>query len=527
MKVSASRDDRPAARGDWFVLSEPGAGGRDTLGADGAPPSQRALLTGLAVAAVLAVAVVLGASVVVARQIAEAQAVAEAARTAQLLGDVVAEPALTDALLDGDAGARAEFDEVIRRATSGSEIVRVKLWTADGTIVYSDEPRLVGETFALDDEERKALASGGVDAEVSNLRAPENRFETGNGELLEAYHAVSAPTGRTALFEAYFRYDDVLVNSRELWLAFSALAAGSILVLLVLLTPIAQRVLRALRDARAQRERLLQHALDASSDERRRIAARLHDGAIQDLTAGALLLGGGAARLRRTADGDRNGDARLVSAADELDSAATTLRAGVSGLRSLLVDVYPPTLGAAGIGAALDDLATVVRGRGVKVTVEVDPAALEGPAALDGDESRLVFRMVRECLANTVRHARATRAVVTIGPPADPTAEGVRMRVEVRDDGVGFDPATLARPAEGHIGVPLLAEAVTHVGGRLSVRSAGGAGTAGGGAGEGTASSRAASAGVTPTTSPGDGTVWRLDLFESMPHPGAAARTTA
>jgi signal transduction histidine kinase len=469
MQASDTRDEHTGGSGStWSVLTEPSSSerpaGRRGRGAHPlspvAPPSQRGLLVGLAVAAVLAVAVVLGASIVVARQLAEAQAVAEAARTAELLGDVVVEPAITDALLDGDEDARSALDELVQSRVIGDSVVRVKLWDPSGTILYSDEARLIGERFALDEEELEAFGSSGVDAEVSNLDAPENRFETGGGDLLEAYHAVRTPSGRSVLFEAYFRYDEVLVRSRDLGLALSVLAAASILTLLLLLAPIGHRMFTALRDARLQRERLLQHAIDASSDERRRIAARLHDGAIQDLTASALVLGGAASRARAVGD---------VGAAAELDAAARSVRGSISGLRSLLVDVYPPSLGAGGIGGALDDLATVVRGRGVDVALDLHDAP-----PLDGDEARLVFRLVRECLANAVRHARAHRVVVSITRGDDPS---MRARIDVSDDGRGFDVTALERPAEGHIGIPLLTEAAASAGARLAVRSRAGTGT--------------------------------------------------
>ncbi|WP_291054049.1 ATP-binding protein [Herbiconiux sp.] len=423
------------------------------------PPSRRGLFTRLIAAAVLVVLVVVAVGVFVARQLAEREAVHDAARSAQLLGDVIVEPALSDALLDGDAEARAMLDELVRSRVLGDSVVRVKIWDADGRILYSDEPRLIGETFGLDDEERTVLASNGVEAEVSDLGAPENRYETGQGALLEAYHAVTSPSGRAVLFEAYFRYDQVSVRTGELWGAFSLLAVGSVLALLVLLLPLGRRLVVYLRDVRAHREAVLQHALDASSDERRRIAGRLHDGAIQDLTASALALHGGASRAQRS------GDAALAA---ELDEAARTLRANVGGLRSLLVDVYPPSLTAAGIRPALDDLADAVRGRGVRVRIVDD----ELPD-LTPDEARLVFRVVRECLANTVRHAKAGEAVVTLGP-VQPDGS---VPVEIADDGHGFDPEGIEQPESGHLGIPLIVEAAAAEGARLRVRSRPGQGT--------------------------------------------------
>lgn len=51
-------------------------------------------------------------------------------------------------------------------------------------------------------------------------------------------------------------------------------------------------------------------------------------------------------------------------------------------------------------------------------------------------------------------------------------------RVEVDDDGRGFDPADLSqRREEGHVGITLLSDLATAAGGQLQVRSSDGAGT--------------------------------------------------
>ena len=67
--------------------------------------------------------------------------------------------------------------------------MRVKVWTPEGTIIYSDEPRIVGETFELGEEERSVLVAPTTHAEVSDLTRPENRYET---ELRQAPRGVPA-----------------------------------------------------------------------------------------------------------------------------------------------------------------------------------------------------------------------------------------------------------------------------------------------------------------------------------------------
>ena len=71
----------------------------------------------------------------------------EARRLATLAGRGVVEPALTDAALDGSPEALDALDVVVQERVLSDDVVRVKIWTPDGRIVYSDEPRLIGRTY--------------------------------------------------------------------------------------------------------------------------------------------------------------------------------------------------------------------------------------------------------------------------------------------------------------------------------------------------------------------------------------------
>ena len=139
---------------------------------------------------------------------------------------------------------------------------------------------------------------------------------------------------------------------------------------MVLLLPILWRLLDRLKRAQAQREALLQRAVDASTEERRRIAGALHDGVVQDLAATSFAVAGAAERAVAL------GQPRL---AGELHTAAGTVRTSIGGLRSLLVDIYPPSLATAGLAAALTDLASSLRSRGMGVTSRPGAADGAGP----------------------------------------------------------------------------------------------------------------------------------------------------
>jgi two-component system NarL family sensor kinase len=412
----------------------------------------------IAAAAVVAIAVSL-VSVLAARSLAERQAIDEAARTADVIAAAVVQPALTDALLAGDEAAAGAMDAVVRRSVLDDSIVRVKIWDATGRIVYSDEPRLIGESFGLDDEELEVLAEPRTDAEVSDVRAPENRFERGFGSMLEVYRGVRTPAGEPLLFETYFRYDDVVERSAELSAGFAAVAVGSVAAMLLLLLPVLRGLLSLLSRAQENREALLHRALDASTDERRRIAGALHDGVVQDLAAASFALSGGAARAEVL------GDERLST---DLGRVASTVRGSIRGLRTLLVDIYPPSLATAGIRAALDDLASSTRSRGVDVRLEI-----AADVRLSPELERLVFRVAQECLANAVKHSGAGRIDVSLDH------DGRWAVLEVVDDGAGFDGGRRIADAEhGHFGLRVLRDLAAGAGAELSLSTAPGRGTA-------------------------------------------------
>jgi two-component system NarL family sensor kinase len=431
----------------------------------GASSKQRPVRTGRIIAQVVAAAAIVVVLVsllgsVASRKLAEQEAVHDAANTTDLLVQAVVQPALTDDLLTMDPAALAAFDAVMRERVLGNSIVRVKVWTPDGLIIYSDEPRVIGETFALGQDEREVLTDPTTRAEVSDLSKPENRFESSPDGLLEVYRPAWTPSGQAVLFETYARYDAVTARTGDLWRGFAGITLSSLLLLIALLLPVLWRLIDRLRTAQTQREQLLQHAVDASTDERQRIAANLHDGVVQELVASSFAVAGAAGQAQSL------GHASLAA---QLNDVVSTIRASIGGLRSLLVDIYPPNLRTAGLATAIDDLATGLRSRGMLVTVDVPG---DVAADLDDDNERLVFRVTQECLRNIARHAGASEVTISLSRHGSDTV------LVVADDGKGFDvAATVAEPEPGHFGLRILSDLAYSAGATLDVSTAPGAGT--------------------------------------------------
>ena len=162
-------------------------------------------------------------------------------------------------------------------------LVRVKVWTADGRIVYSDESRLIGRTFALGEDELEALRDGSTDSEISDLDEPENEYERPFEKLLEVYVGMRTTTGRPLLFEAYFRYDAVAQAGQDAVAQVRATSPGRAGGPAAGADPVRVVVGAATPATAAGPGALLPAGRDASGAERRRIAADLHDGVVQEL----------------------------------------------------------------------------------------------------------------------------------------------------------------------------------------------------------------------------------------------------
>jgi signal transduction histidine kinase len=207
------------------------------------------------------------------------------------------------------------------------------------------------------------------------------------------------------------------------------------------------------RRARALRERVAvlrdarQRIIAAADEERRRIERDLHDGAQQRMVALATMLSLAEARFKT--DPER--------AAELVARARAEAELAVKELRDLARGIHPAVLSDLGLAAALDALAARAP---VPVQVSGVPSA-PLPAAVEA----AAYFVTAEALTNVAKYARASECSVCL------TLEDSRLRVEVRDDGVGgADPST----GSGLLG---LRDRVEALDGRLEVDSPPGAGT--------------------------------------------------
>jgi two-component system, NarL family, sensor kinase len=423
---------------------------------DRTPASIKQLIIRFSIGAIAALTLVSVFTAFASRRVGTERAIAEAQNATFYIAKGVIETNADDGLITGNAASIQRLDDRVHAAVLSGSLVRIKLWTEDGTIIYSDQKELIGAKYVLDDDKAEMFANGDIapEAEVSDLSAPENAYERPFTKLLEVYQLTETVEHTPVIFEAYFKYSGVTDVGRDLWKQFAPIAIGALIALELIQVPIFITLARRLRAAQVQRERLLRHAIQASEAERRRIASDLHDGVVQELTGVSLSLA--AASRSESTDAPRMGEA------------SSSIRSSIKSLRSLLVEIYPPNLHEEGLEFALGDLLGGVSNRGIAVKLDVDL----GKTELSPDTVGLMYRSAQEALRNVVSHSGASRVRLVA------RVTGNIARIVVDDDGRGFTPEQIEHTSsDGHFGLRALSGLVAEAGGKLSVLSAPGAGT--------------------------------------------------
>jgi GAF domain-containing protein len=192
----------------------------------------------------------------------------------------------------------------------------------------------------------------------------------------------------------------------------------------------------------------------AALEERTRLARELHDSVSQALYG----IGLGARTARALLDRDPT---RLR---EPLDYVMSLAEAGLTEMRALIFELRPESLEQEGLITALSKQASSLQARhNIRVNTDFGE---EPQIAVEVKES--VYRIAREALHNTVKHAQATQVFLSLKPDGD----GYKLRIE--DNGSGFD---AGHPFPGHLGLQSMRERTTRLNGELHIDSAPGQGT--------------------------------------------------
>lgn len=216
---------------------------------------------------------------------------------------------------------------------------------------------------------------------------------------------------------------------------------------------------QALDENAALHAQLLVQAREAGvADERRRLAAEIHDTIAQGLT-------GIIAQLQVVANAPD-----LATARTHLERASDLARHSLGEARRSVHNLAPVALADAGLPEALKK---TVAEWGERTDVRADFTVTGTAEQLHEEVAATLLRIVQEALSNIARHAAATRVGVTLSFLGD------EVILDIRDDGSGFEPLTVpARTRTGGFGLPGMCARAERIAGSLTVESEPGQGTA-------------------------------------------------
>ena len=377
-----------------------------------------------------------------------------------------------------DEGVVRALDETLSAGRLGERLKSFKIWRRDGSVLYATDASLIGRQFPISDALGKAW-QGHVVAELDELSDEESENERDLGiPLMEIYSPIRGPwSGEVvAVSELYEVATDITGGvaeaRRKSWLLVAGVALAMVALLRRVSSSEAARRSSASKSALTERVdqlsklseqnyALRQRVLEASKraatiNERylRRTGADLHDGPAQLVAYAA---------LRLDSDTVAGSSASHEVRQREITAIRTSLIEAMAEIRSICNGLVLPHVETGGPTAIMDLAISAHEQRtGSQVQRPDKPIS----ANLSTSEKIVVFRFIQEALNNAYRHGGGKNQAVSAG-----IKQG-RLRVEVSDDGPGFDPSHVR--AEG-LGLAGLKDRIESIGGQfdLTTSSAG------------------------------------------------------
>jgi signal transduction histidine kinase len=215
----------------------------------------------------------------------------------------------------------------------------------------------------------------------------------------------------------------------------------------------------ALREREKRVTSLLAAAINAQEQERRRIAADIHDGFLQNLSA--LFLKAEKAKVQLD-------QANLDEASSAIKEIQDVVVSEMTAMRDYIFEIRPPSLDEIGLEPTLQAMVDRVASEHLLV----------GRFRQTGTDERLpepveaiFYRTAQEALRNIVKHSGAKTFIVSL-EKIDREA-----RLRIRDDGRGLEKNTDQVPRRGHYGIDTMRERVELAGGRFQIGRRRGGGT--------------------------------------------------
>lgn len=206
-------------------------------------------------------------------------------------------------------------------------------------------------------------------------------------------------------------------------------------------------------------KQLLQQVMTAQEDERRRVAAELHDGVIQNLVSALFRL-----QLCSARTSDSQPEVRVT-----LDEAQDIVNGGITEMRRIIAGLRPLVLDEMGLLMALKRYVRYLQ-EDAPLSIDFEPGDTELPA-LTPDAETALFRIVQEGANNILKHSGCSHARVAMD------FSDHELILEIEDDGSGFELPGIQHRATHGFGLVGMRERAESLGGTLEVESCIGEGT--------------------------------------------------
>ncbi len=177
-----------------------------------------------------------------------------------------------------------------------------------------------------------------------------------------------------------------------------------------------------------ENQELAQHSLNIQEEERQRLSQELHDELGQSLTAIKVMA---VAAERAQAEESKAGKIEIKQVMNSIVSVCDHLMIVVG---SMMHQLHPLILSELGLKATLEDLLNHWAVRNPALSI-----SLNSPDEVDLFEQKIsiqVFRIVQECITNSIRHAKASKVVISLEILQESATRSV-LRLQVTDDGQG------------------------------------------------------------------------------------------
>lgn len=376
------------------------------------------------------------------------------------------------------------LDSQVKQGLIAKQLLSIKIWKPDGTVVFSTDREIIGQKFSVEDA-LKTAANGEIGIEYGELLSPENKFErTLNKKLIEIYVPMfDVDNGKIfAISELYVDAEtlpaDLQKRYNNSWIVVGLVTLAMLLPLFFIVrrgdkTITAQDV--AIGNRMAELTSLLSENRELNSkveqanvqlatvNERflNRLGSDLHDGPVQMLAFAALGLDSLASRKSRTSRAQKKQDE------DNIRLIRSTINDALKEVRLLATGLVLPELAKCSLEETLR-LVTDAHIMHTKSMVELECKSI--PHLYSSTLNDTIYRFVQEGLSNSFRHAAGQ------GQKVMTRIKNNDLIVEVIDNGKGFK-IEKAPSLPLHLGLSGMKNRIIAIGGEFEIISTEGKGT--------------------------------------------------